>query len=321
MSAQKSPADPSFPAAQVDGPGVSARPQTEFLPSPGRLPLVAYLPLALLGAIGLWTFWPTLRILVNAWSIEPDYSHGFFVIPLALYFLWLNRENRPQIEGPAWGGLVLVTAGLALDLIGTRFYLEPVSGWALIVWLAGVVWLIGGRKFWRWCLPSLLFLIFMVPLPFRIEGLFRQPLQRVATEASCWTLQSLGFAALAEGNVLSIDDVEFEVAQACSGLRIFVSIVALAFAYAVIVRRPWWTKVLLFASTLPIAIVANSIRVTLIGATYFRLSTPAAHRLAHDMAGWFVIPLAAALMGALIWYLGKLFVEVQPLSGKELLAN
>ncbi len=288
---------------------------------PARLHWSAYAPLGALALIGLWAFWPTMRILVNAWSVEPDYSHGFFVIPLALYFLWLNRDSRPQIAGPAWEGLVLVAAGLALDMVGTRYFLEPVSGWALVVWLAGVVWLVGGRQLWRWCLPSLLFLVFMVPLPFRIEGLFRQPLQRIATEASCWTLQSLGFAALAEGNVLSIDDVEFEVAQACSGLRIFVSIVALAFAYAVIVRRPWWTKVLLFASTLPIAIVANSIRVTLIGATYFRLSTPAAHRLAHDMAGWIVIPLAAGMMGALIWYLGKLFVQVRPMTGKELLAH
>ena len=62
--------------------------------------------------------------------------------------------------------------------------------------------------------------------------MFRQPLQRIATEVSCWTLQSLGMPALAAGNVISIDGTELEVARACSGLRIFVSIVALAFAYS-----------------------------------------------------------------------------------------
>ena len=87
-------------------------------------------------------------------------------------------------------------------------------------------------------MPAIVFLVFMVPLPYRVEGLFRQPLQRLATEASCWSLQSLGLPALAEGNVIAIGDVRLEVAQACSGLRIFVSIIALAAAYAIVAPRP-----------------------------------------------------------------------------------
>jgi exosortase len=269
----------------------------------------------------LWAYWPTFSKLLHAWNVEPDYSHGYFVVPLAVYFLWLRREGMPKPQGPAWTGLVLVAAALAVDIMGSLYFLEPLNGWSMPIWLAGVCWLWGGRKFCAWSLPAIVFLLFMVPLPTRVEGMFRQPLQRVATEASCWTLQCLGMPALAEGNVIAIDDTELEVAQACSGLRIFVSIVALAYAYAVIVRRPWWIKALIFASALPIAITANAIRVIIVAMANPHVSSQAGQHLVHDLAGWFVIPLAAALMGGFIWYLGRLFVEVRLMTRRELLHN
>jgi hypothetical protein len=80
----------------------------------------------------------------------------------------------------------------------------------------------------------------MIPLPFRLETMLSLPLQRVATDVSCWVLQCLSQPALAEGNTILLNDFRFEVAQACSGLRIFVGIAALAFAFIVIVRRPCW---------------------------------------------------------------------------------
>ena len=275
--------------------------------------------MGLLAIVFAWTFCPTWVRLARAWSVEPDYSHGYFVIPLALYFLWLRRERMPLARGPAWGGLAVIIAALLMHVLGSRYYLETLNGWAIVVWLAGSAWLLGGRAFFLWSLPAVAFLFFMVPLPYRAEGLFRQPLQRIATEVSCWTLQSLGLPALSEGNVITIRDAQLEVAQACSGLRIFVSIMALAAAYAIVSRRPWWIKVLAFAGALPIAVIANAMRVTLVGLTYRLFSSTASHRLAHDLAGLFVIPFAAALMACFIWYLGRLFVQVRPMSGSELL--
>jgi exosortase len=159
----------------------------------------------------------------------------------------------------------------------------------------------------------------MVPLPFKAEQFLSLELQRVATRISCWMLQFLGLPALAQGNVIHIGDVPLTVAEACSGLRIFVSIVALAFAYSVLVRRPWWIKALLFASVVPIALIANAVRVTLIGVLYTVIESEEGRQRSHDVAGLLVIPLAAALMGLFLWYLGKLIVEVRVVSQKELL--
>lgn len=267
----------------------------------------------------LWAYWPTFANLAHVWNAVPDYSHGYFVIPLAALFLWLRRSSMPPLAGPGWGGLALIGMAFAMHFVGSYYYLDALHGWSIPLWCAGVAWLFGGWKFCAWCLPALGFLLFMVPLPARFEGMLSLPLQRISTEVSCWTLQSLGLPALAEGNVIMIDDVRLEVARACSGLRIFVSIVALAYAYMVLVRKPWWIKALIFSSVIPIAVVANSVRVTLVGVAYPQVETPAARHLAHDVAGWLVIPLAAALMGAFVWYLGKLFMQVRPLSQAELL--
>lgn len=99
-----------------------------------------------------------------------------------------------------------------------------------------MVWFLSGANVLWWSLPSIVFLWFMVPLPYGMERWLSLPLQRVATELSCWVLHCLGQPALAEGNTILLNDFQLEVEQACSGLRIFVGIMALAFVYLVLIR-------------------------------------------------------------------------------------
>ena len=138
----------------------------------------------------------------------------------------------------------------------------------------------------------------MVPLPFRVERWLSLPLQGVATNLSCWILQALGQPALAEGHVIVLGNYRLEVEQACSGLRIFVGILALAFAYVIVVRRAWWEKALLLASAIPIALLANAARIVVTGLLYQYVSGEAAKKFAHDAAGWVMILFAAGLVRA-----------------------
>ena len=103
--------------------------------------------LAALAATFLWIYWPTLLRLIVAWNVEPDYSHGYFVVPLALFFLWTRRDRMPQPQGPSWGGLACILAGLAVHVLGSLYYLEPLNGWSMTIWLSGAAWLLGGRNF------------------------------------------------------------------------------------------------------------------------------------------------------------------------------
>lgn len=263
-------------------------------------------------AASIWAYWPTWVLLVSAWNREPDYSHGYFVIPLALYFLWARRHMlpgwRPQF---GWPGLVLIIASIALRYAGARYYVDAIDAWSLVLWTAGVVWLIGGWRIVRWSWPSIVFLLFMIPLPWRAERLVSHPLQRVATKLSTWMLQCCGQSAIAEGNTIWLSNTRLEVEQACSGLRIFVAIVALAFVYLVLVRRSWWQRLLLVAGILPIALVANATRIVATGLLGQYVSDEAAHKFTHDLSGWIMIPYAAALFALLLSYMGRLVREVE----------
>jgi exosortase len=259
-----------------------------------------------------WAYWPTLVELVSAWEREPDYSHGYFVVPLALFFLYARRETFPGWQWQlAWPGLVLIAMSVGIRIFGARYYVGPIDGWSILFWVAGVVWFLGGWRVLWWSAPSIAFLWFMIPLPWRVERWLSLPLQRIATTISCWALQCFGQPALAEGNVILINDYKLEVEQACSGLRIFVGIVALAFAYIVLVRRSWWERAFLLLSVLPVALVANATRIVATGLLNQYVSGEAAHKFTHDISGYVMIPFAAGLFALVLWYLGKLMREVE----------
>ena len=289
----------------------------------------------------VWAYWPTLVSLVAAWNREPDYSHGFFVAPLAAYFLWVRRDRFPgpkkgsgtfcrngltnlrpvpgaahktyltPFSGLSWLGLGLVAASVAARAFGAHFYLDAIDGWSIMLWVGGVVWFFGGWRVLWWSAPSIVFLWFMVPLPFRVERWLSLPLQGAATKLSCWILQGLGQPALAEGHVIFLGDYRLEIEQACSGLRIFVGIVALAFAYVIVTRRAWWEKALLLLSAVPIALLANAARIVATGLLYQFVSGEAAKQFSHDGAGWVMIVFAAGLFGLVLWYLCSLVREVE----------
>jgi exosortase len=292
-----------------------------------------------LAIVFAWAYWPVILLLTQVWESHPDYSHGWLVVPAALYFLWARRAQMPQPdalvshgdgasrrrgraaprrEGFAWGGLAFFVLGLAVWLAGSVVYVDSLQGWSIPFWVAGAVWLLAGRRMLVWALPAIFFLAFMIPLPFKGERLLSVPLQACATEFSCWILQCLGEPAITEGNVVLLGDHHLNVIEACSGLRIFISIMALAYVYFVLAPRPWWTKVALVVSILPVSLLVNAMRIALTGLLKAHISSEAAHTFGHDLAGWLMLPMAAGLLWCVVWFVGKLIVEVQVVTSREL---
>jgi exosortase len=205
--------------------------------------------------------------------------------------------------------MVLLAISLILRYVGGKFFFTFLDGWSILPWTMAVVAVIGGRPLLVWALPSIGFLFFMVPLPFRLEGQLSGPLQRIATELSTLTLQTLGRPAFAEGNVILLGDERLEVAQACSGLRLFMSVIALTYAYLAVIRRPWWEKGILVLACVPIAIASNATRIVATGLVYEITASASVRHWVHDSAGWAMIVFAAGLFGLLLWYLGRLLIE------------
>lgn len=299
-----------------------ARPAVESPRTPSTVVerLLLAVGVTLVVASCMWAYWPTLQRVVSAWERIADYSHGYLVVPLAIYFAWHRRKLAPPwAAGFYWPGVVLIVGSIVVRIAGARFYLDALDGWSIPIFVGGVVWLLFGRESFVFTLPSIAFLFFAIPLPYRAETLLSVPLQKISTRISCWTLQSIGQPVLAEGNVILLNDSTFEVAQACSGLRILVAVAALAFAYIVLVPRPWWQKLMIALCIAPIAIIANSTRVVITVLLHEFGSEALSHQFSHDLAGWVMIPYAAMLFGMLLIYMGWLVREVPVVAPATLL--
>jgi exosortase len=263
------------------------------------------LALALLAAM-VWSYWSTFVELVQIWDSSPDYSHGYLVAPLAAWFLWRRRGTLPWAQlAPSWAGLALIALAACLRLVAARFYFPELDGCSLPLWLAGVCWLLGGGALARWAAPAMAFLLFLVPLPASVETLLSQPLQALATSMSTWVLQCLGQPAISEGTTILLNDNILEVERACSGLRMFYGILALAVAYIIVSRARLGVSVVLLAAVAPVAIAANVMRITFTGLLYDYVSSDAARHFSHDLAGVLMIVLAVALFGCVLWAANK----------------
>jgi len=276
--------------------------------------------LALAFAFFAWAYGPTFVGLVTAWNRESDNSHGFFVIPLSIYFLYARRDLFPEVEWRVhWAGLGIVALACGVRIAGSLYSLDSLDGWSIPLWFAGACFLAGGWPLLRWSMPSLVFLLFMVPLPFRIETALSVPLQKMAALLSTFMLQVLAQPAITEGNTIMLGGQELEVERACSGLRMFIGTAALAAVYIVLTRRVWWQQVLLAVSLGPIALLANSLRITATGLLFQFASGDVARKFSHDAAGWLMIPLAGAFFAAMLWYLDRVIVRVEHLEDRDLI--
>lgn len=270
--------------------------------------------LGISAAVTLWAYWPTWLYLVKAWWNEPDYSHGLFVIPIVGYLLWNIKENKPPFHaGLHVGGVIMLLLVMLVRVLGSFAFIDSIDGWTLPLVALSLAWVVGGRGILRWALPALMFLFFMIPLPFRIENELSRPLQVIATKASTFTLQLLGQPAISEGTTILLGEQVLEVERACSGLRIFFGVFALAYIYAMLFARTIWEGVVIVLAAIPIALIANMSRIVITGLCYQWLTGEWARTFSHDMAGYFMILLAGGLFFLLVRYLRALIQDAQTL--------
>jgi len=280
--------------------------------SAGRFAKQAALVFAALTFVFFLSHWATLANMAERWSSDPQYSHGFIVPVFALVVLWSRRGMLPGVTWtPSWVGGLLMGIGFALRYIAIPSDIEPLDALSLLPTLFGMTLLVGGWSVLGWSWPALAFLGFMMPLPFSAEMALSQPLRRIATEMSTYALQTLGCPALAEGNIIFIEEIPLGVEQACSGLGMLMTFFALATAMAMIVNASLADRLILIASAIPIAILANVIRITATGYAYHLggRDSQVAHVIYHDLAGWLMMPLALAMLWLELKLMSRLFLE------------
>jgi exosortase len=274
-----------------------------------------------LAAIVLAVYWPTFTQLAWRWSTEPQYSHGYLVPLFSAFLLWHRKGLfRVAQARPSYVGLLFVLGGTVLRLTGAYYHVFSLDRFSLPLILTGLCVGLGGWHALRWAWPSLAFLLFMLPLPQGVESWLAHPLQRVTTLISTHVLQTFGYLAEAEGNVIVLAAGDLGVAEACSGLRMLVVFGALSTAVAIISRRSALQRLLLVVSAVPIAVVCNTIRIVLTAILFSAAGPGAAEVVFHDLAGWLMIGLAGGLLALELWLFAHLLVPASRAGPSALIA-
>ena len=252
-------------------------------------------------------FWSPLQQLVFAWSTDDNYSHGFLVPPIALYF-----ANEAARRGPirARPGVAAGVALLAMAILGrlatVAIPVGIVADLSFVLGLAGLVSLLAGAGALGRFGFALGFLVFMIPLPVALYTTIASPLQLLVSKASAALLGATGIPVLREGNLLTLPgDVRMFVAEACSGMRQLTGFLALTTAVAYLTARPAWQRAALVASAVPVAMTANITRVTLTG-WIMAYDPHLAMGTFHTVEGLLMMGFGLSLLAAECWALNAL---------------
>jgi exosortase len=283
-------------------------------PASSRWPRVA--PLELVGMVAVvgalvWTYKPNLEYLLQAWE-QPDYTHGYLVLPIAAWIFWKRwREPGDVALTPWWPGWLLVIAGLA----ARSYYQEAGKSWLEAVTMLPVVMgLVTARFGWRmmakvW--PAFAFLCFLYPLPPQLNTALSQPLQSLATTCACAFLKFTGLWVMPEGNVILVGNEKLEVAAACNGLSMLMSLAATVVAAASLYPMTNLKRVALLFSIIPIALGSNVLRIAATAWCYYRLGAEVGKNYVHDWAGWLMMPTALLLVWLELSIISWVVVETE----------
>ena len=248
------------------------------------------------------------------WS-KDMYSHGYIIPFFAAYLFWIRkRPLRDAAPLDRWIGVGIVAASLGLRVFAAYYDYNNFERASFIGALLGVCLVAGGRSMFRWAWLPIAFLAFMFPLPSMIENTLLMKLQTCASILSTWTLQILGVSAARQGNTINVDTLEeaLEVAEACSGLRMLTIFGAMSVALVMIIDRPWWDKLIILLSAIPIALASNVIRIVATALLYmaFGQETPWLNRIIHDWAGLAMMPIGLGLLWIELSILSRLTIPI-----------
>lgn len=240
------------------------------------------------------------RILVGMvlkWWTDSNYSHGFIVPIFCAWVTWKERRHIQEIPAnPSWFGLLIILSSLGilvLGELGAEYFLSRTS---LFFVLAGIMIYFRGWRFFRAVLFPWAALFLMVPLPAIIFNQIALPLQFQASRLASGLLAIVGVPVLREGNVIQLPSLTLDVVEACSGLRSLVSLLVLSVFYGYLFEPRIYRRVLLILVAIPIAVLANGVRIMGSGILGQYWDAEKAEGFFHMFSGWLVFLLSLGLV-------------------------
>jgi len=259
----------------------------------------------IIATLTAWLYLPIVSRLVQQWVSDSNYSHGFLVPVFSAFVLWNQRSRLTagKSQPSTWGLLILIlgTGLLVIGILGAELFLQRFS---LLVWIAGLVVFFFGWQHFRAVLFPWAFLILMLPIPAIVFSRISMPLQILASKMAATFLPFVGVPVLREGNIINLPAMPLEVAEACSGIRSLFSLVTIALIYGFVAEKRRWVRILLALASVPVAVLANSLRIVGTGMIAEYWNSSKAEGFFHIISGWIVFVMCVVLLFSLHWLIG-----------------
>lgn len=248
------------------------------------------------GLVGVLYFRILGHLAVDWWT-DPNSSHGLIVPFFCAWIIWRDRERiKSAPVRPNWWGLIVALTGVALLLLGTfgaEVFLSRVS---FLLLSAGLAIQFRGWAFFRTVLfPWALFWL-TIPLPAILLNQIAFPLQFLASGIASSLLEFVGVPVLRQGNVIQLPSITLDVAEACSGLRSLVSLITLAVIYGYLFESRLTRRFLLVVAAIPIAVLANGLRIMGSGLLGQYWDPQKAEGFFHLFSGWLIFLVSLGLL-------------------------
>jgi exosortase len=256
--------------------------------------------LIIVAAVLVLLYWPTLRWLVNAWISNDYYSHGFLVPLVSAFFIWTKRAYLKNRESSVIGIFILIF-GILLYLVSFIWQIRFIGGLSLLTVITGLVFFVYGVRTARQLAFPLVFLLFMIPLPF-VQNI-AYTLQEISVVSSSWLLETMRLPITSSGPEIYLKSTTFTIGLPCSGINTLVALLALSAVYAYMLTGGFIRRTSLFIISFPIAILANILRITSIIIVAYYASVDTAVGWYHDISS----PLFFAIAFLILVLISRLF--------------
>jgi EpsI family protein len=234
--------------------------------------------------------------LVNDWYTYSPYSYGFLVPVIAGYLVWQKRERLKTLAvSPSYWGILTLAAAVLLSLIGQAISDSFVMRVSMVFAMAALVQAMLGNRFLKELGFPICYLALMIPVPYVIVNKIVNYLMFFDARHSATILKLIGVPVHLDSNFLHLPNITLEVADACSGISSVFALFVLGVLYAYYLPLAARLKILLAASTVPLAVVANIFRIIVTVALTYYVGPVVLQSTFHKFNGTFNFLLSFAL--------------------------
>lgn len=252
--------------------------------------------LAALIALSFFAFRGPWEELLNEIARREDNSYIYVVPFVAGYLVWLRRSRLRFIHRrPSLAGSAMLAAAAGLAWWGAETDTRVAMHLSAILSLVACFVAFAGTAAIRQFFPAVLALCFLVPIPGELRRTIAGFLQAIAVFVTNDVLEIVGIPSERQGNVILIRGTPILVGEACDGMRMVMALALTYFTFVFSIPLKLGARIMLIVASPAIAIVCNLVRLVATGLAY-AYSTPAFAEDFHDVAGWFMLPLAIVLL-------------------------